>query len=41
MANLDKILVITFQITGKTSCITITDRHVILLFIQQQCYQQL
>jgi len=37
MANLDKILASTFQITVKTNCITMPDSYVILLFMQQQC----
>jgi len=41
MANLDKILASTFQITVKTRCITMPDSNVILLLKQQQCYQQL
>jgi len=41
MANLHKILASTFQITAKTRCITMPDSYVILLFMQQQCYQQL
>jgi len=41
MANLEKILASTFQITVKTRCIIMPDGYVILLFMQQQCYQQL